>query len=195
MYTMLLLYSVHSVTMYTVITMWPYTVLTQCHLYSDTVLTVQSVTMQGQYNVTNITKIIQYTHCHYVYTCIQCRYSAYTCNVNIQCTHCYYKIYTVSLLCNVSMECTHCHYMVHVVLLYGKYSVSDYYGEHSLLYDEYSVTIVILCTCYSSLFFADTNQWPINNPQKLRICRAKMVAMGCSPDPFSHPYIATYYTL
>ena len=59
MYTVLL-YSVHSVTMYTVITMWLYTVLTQCHLYSDTVFTIQRVTMQCQYNVT-----IQRTQCHY----------------------------------------------------------------------------------------------------------------------------------
>ena len=48
------LYSVYSVTMYTVITMYLYTVLTQCHLYSDTVFTVQSVTMQC---VSNLTKL------------------------------------------------------------------------------------------------------------------------------------------
>ena len=48
------------------------------------------------------------------------------------------------------MECTHCHYMVYMVLLYGKHSVTYYYGEHSLLYyDEHSVTMIILCTHYS----------------------------------------------
>ena len=68
----------------------------------------------------------------------------------------------MSLLCNVSMECTYCHYMVHMVLRYGKYSVTDYYGEHSvtdyygehsILYDEHSVTIVILCTRYSDMVY------------------------------------------
>ena len=104
--------------------------------------------MQCQYNVTNLTKLYS-IHSVTIHACNVTIQHIHVCNVNILCTHCHYKIYAVSLLCNVSIKCTHCHYMVYIVLLYGKHSVTDYYGEHSLLYDEQSVTMMILCTHYS----------------------------------------------